>query len=388
MSNLPRPPHAAALCGVLLALAALPAQALVSLNDGRDKFYVSGVVAVTHDTNFYANSYGYAESILSGTVTGEYSRRAGEIGVDASMGVKMASHLENPEENYQNPFFKAELTKGTGRTTGSLLVSASRESDNDAAANLRTRSWNYNSELNLHYPVIERYSLSGGVGYAFTDYQDKVYKVDGKDVRVMYDLGSFSARADLNYSINSQREFIAGYRFRTELSQGPNDYYDNDFNVGLKGRLLPKLTGTVRVGWQFRNQKGGAGDNYSGLSASAATTWVPTKQTSVTAQVLKDFRTTSTDIASDIVTGTLQANRVLNPQWSAGAGVSAGRTHFLGAGAKGRSDDFSSVNAQISYSPNEHLRVTYSYTFFNNNSTLGFADYDRNLFALSVSSRW
>ena len=298
--------------------------------------------------------------------------------MDGSVGVAMAAHDSRSFENYQNPFFKLELTKGTGRTTGSLLLKASRDNDNDAAANLRNQSWNYGSTLNLHYPVIERYSLSGSLGYEVIDF---------KDNRVMYDLDSFFARTELNYSIDSQRELLAGYRFRTDLSTGAQDFNDHDFSIGLKGRLLPKLSGTVRIGYQVRDQKNSS-NSYSGISAMAATTWVVSKQTNVVCQVLKDFRTTSIDIASDVLTGSLQANRVLNSKWNAGLGVTAGRTRFLGLVGQGRHDTFIAGNAQITYSQNEHLRISLNYVYSENYSTLSYADYTRSQFMLVASTRW
>lgn len=363
----------------LLALSALPAQALVSLNDGRDKFFVSANLSVTHDTNFYANNSELAESIVGVTLTGEYSRRAGEIGVNASAGLRMASHLDTPTENYQNPFFSAELTKGKGRTTGSLLLTAARQNDNDTAANVRTQSWAYGSELNVNYPVIERYSLSASVAYNITDYMHSP---------LMYDLDTFYVRTELNYSIDSRLDFLVGHRYRSDNSKGPHDYHDNEFTFGLKGQLLPKLSGTVRLGYQSREEEGGNNDRFDNFSAMAGASWIISKQTNVTAQLLKDFRTTSTDIASDVVTGSLQINRVLNPEWSAGAGVSAGRIRFLGDIGGGRTDDFTGWNAQVTWSQNEHLRATFTYSYFNNNSSVAFANYARNIFSLAVSTRW
>lgn len=366
--------------GSLLALCALPAHALVSLNDGADKFFVSASAATEYDTNYYANTYGIAETVMTGTVTGEYSRRAGEIGVEASAGVHAIFLQEHVEENARNPFVKAELTKTGGRVSGSLSLKAERTSDNDAAANIRTVAWNYDAQLNVKYPIIERYFLTAGAGYSRNDYEVS---------KPLYDLDTASARMDLNYSLDSQRDLLVGYRYREENSQGPSDYNDNDFSVGLRGRILPKLTGTVRAGYQFRSEEGNQRRNYDGFSASASANWLPTKQNSVNGLVLRDYRTTSTDFATEVTAASLLYTRVLNAEWTAGCGAQAGQTKYLGASkGKNREDTYTGWNANIAWSANEHLRVAFNYSFYHNSSSLAFADYSRHVFALSVSSRW
>lgn len=367
-----------ALVGTLTALAALPAKALVSLNDGKDKIFVSASADFIHDTNFYANSYGIAESLIVTTFTGEYTRRAGEIGVDANAGLRLGAHMETPDENYQDPFAHLSFTKGTGRTTGALSFDLSRQSDNDAAANLRTEAWTYGSTLKLHYPVIEKYAVSGEFGYGKTDYTDN---------EILFDLQTYTARMDVEYALSSQHNLLFGYRFRSDDSSGVRDFRNQDVTVGLSGRILPKLNGTVRAGYMWRDERSSSA-SFSGFHTLASASWVITKQQNLSLQLLRDFSTTSTDLTSKLETASLQYNRVLSSSVNVVVGMSAGRIRYYGIESSRRDDDFSGWNAQIVYSPGEHLRVSFNYNYFNNNSSLGYADYSRNRFSLSVSTRW
>ena len=113
-------------------LACAPARALVSLNDGHDHLYVTGTVAMGWDSNLFANSEGKSDATISTSVSADYQRRAGWIGVNANVGVDATRFNVFSRENFANPHFGLELTKQTGRTTGSLNVNIARQSRADA----------------------------------------------------------------------------------------------------------------------------------------------------------------------------------------------------------------------------------------------------------------
>jgi len=95
---------------VSTALLSQQALALVSLNDGTDKIYVTGNVAVTRDSNIFANSSGGGDYIYSGGLDLEYQRKAGWIAVDGTIGVDISKFGKFSEENFQNPSFGLEFT--------------------------------------------------------------------------------------------------------------------------------------------------------------------------------------------------------------------------------------------------------------------------------------
>lgn len=378
-----RLPLAVALGTALLSQQAL---ALVSLNDGTDKIYVTGSVGVTRDSNIFANRAGGGDYVYSGGLSLEYQRKAGWIAVNGNIGVDISKFGKFSEENFQNPRFGLEFTKQTGRTTGALTLSAQRQSRADPTVNIRNTSWNYGAGLNVHYPIIERYSLSGGVGYNLTKYLDNPAFVD---------LASYSANISLFYILSETRDVFAGYRYR--YSQTPKGTFDTDnsVNIGLSGRIIPRLNGSVSVGYQVRTPSDDPQNkSYKSVTAAAAVTYSISKKLSLTGRVAKDFSATASDTSIDALTASLDLQYAYSAKLSFSTNVGYGRNRFLGPGGYlfgtfiGREDTTFDWGARVSYTYNQHLSLYLSYSYMKNWSNADFADFERGSWSAGASSRW
>ena len=357
-----------------------PAHALVTFNDSKEHIFVTGTAALAYDSNIYAHSGGGGDTIYSAGLLIEYTRRAGWIGVNGSVGLDLSRFVDNQNENFLNPRFALELTKSSGRTTGALSLTAARENRADSAANLREQSWNYAAGLNFKYPVIERYSISGSF-----DYTDRVF--DGHSG--LSNLATYSAGADLLYALSSERDLIAGYRYRYSETSTNAAFDDHSFTVGVSGKIISRLNGSLRAGYQVRRPHGRATDgSYEGLTASGAVTWTATKKLSFTGQLSRDVSVTSTDISIDTFSGSLDAQYVFNARLSVFANLGAGDSRFLGLLGNNRRDQFFTYGGGVNYTMLQHLKVSLAYVYFENWSTLSYSDYIRNTFTLSLSSRW
>ena len=224
-------PALRAILALVLAamLAGTPAHGLVTLNfnDGHDHIHVTANFNVASDSNIYASRDSKGDYIFTTGLVAEYTRRAGWIGVNASVGMS-GSHFANTKGlNYSNPSFSAELTKQSGRTTGSLTLSATRESRADAAVNLRTSSWAYNAGLNYAYPVIERFKLAGQFSYSAHKQIDNTSLVN---------LSTYAAGISMFYVYNTERDLSASYRYRLTQTSANDSTVDHDFSVGMTGR--------------------------------------------------------------------------------------------------------------------------------------------------------
>lgn len=377
-----RPFLAIAVCAALLTQ---QARALVSLNDGTDRIYVTGSVGITRDSNIFSSNGGGGDYVYSGGLSIEYTRKAGWIGVNAGVGIDISQFDKFNDEDFKNPRFTAEFTKQTGRTTGSLSLSAQRQSRADPALNTRNTSWNYNAGLNAHYPIIERYSLSGGVGYNLTKYVDNPAYVD---------LASYSANINLFYILSNERDLFAGYRFRySDTSRNTQDT-DHAFNLGVSGRIIPRVNGTVSVGYQVRTPNDDAGATYGSTTASASVAYAMSKKLSLTGRVAKDFSTTASDTSIDVTTAGLDLQYSYNAKITTGASVGYGRNRFLGRGGLipgtdiPREDTSFDWGARISYVYSQHLQTTLSYSYMKNWSNFSFSDFERSSWSLGASSRW
>jgi len=380
-----------------LALAALlvatPAHGLVTLNfnDGHDHIHVSATANVSSDSNVFAARDGKGDYIVSSGLTAEYTRRAGWIGVNASVGVGASHFLTLKGEDFANPSFSAELTKQSGRTTGSLTLSATRESRADAALNTRSTSWAYTAGLNYAYPVIERFKLAGNFGYSAHKYLDTTSLIN---------LSTYSAGINLFYVYNTERDLSAGYRYRYTETSINSSTTDHDFSVGMSGRIIRGLNGSVRIGYQFRVPSGSSTATFSGLSANGSTTYALNRKVNLTAQISKDFSTTATDSSVDTTAADLSLQYARNSHWSLTGSIGGGDSRFLGQSGRvvisagpppvfgaSRRDDFFHWDAGISYARSEHLKLAFTYGWFRNWSTTPFADFVRSSWNLNLNSR-
>lgn len=355
------------------------ARALVTFNDGKDKVFVTGSVSFGWDSNLYAVKDGKGDYATISSIGTEYSRRAGLIGVDASAQLNMAAYKTLSRENYSDPKFSLEFTKETGRTTGSLLLSAERQSKADSAANVRSESWNYNANLNLRYPVIERYSLSGLAGYSRRDFIDNAQ---------LYDSSTVTAGANLFYVYTSERDLMAGYRYREETSSISTTNTDHAFLVGVSGKILPKLNGSINAGYQYRVSELARREVFKSWTSTASATWNINKRLTATGQLSKDFNTTSTNLSTDSLTSSVSVTYAYSSKWSVTGAVGYGVNRFLGSEGEGRRDTFYTHSISLGYSRSDHLKVSLAYAFFHNWSTASFADFTREGYTLTITTRW
>ena len=375
-------------------IACPPARALVTFNDSHDHVFINASVTAGRDSNVFANSDNTGDVLFSTGISAEYTRRAGWIGVNASVAINATRYGKLAAENFSNPSYSMELTKQTGRTTGTFTLSGARESRADSAVNIRSQSWNYQAGLNYKYPIVERYTLSGGFAYSARKYVDPQTQ--------LVNLSTYSANVDLFYVLSNERDLVAGYRYRKSESSADTYAIDNDVNLGVSGRIIRGVNGSIRVGYQVRTPHGpGESPEYSAWTASASSRYDINKRLSVSGSVSKDFSTTATDTSVDSTNASLDATWVKNTHWSVSAGVSAGDSRFLGEKGRvvvtagppavlgaNRHDTFFSWNAGLNYSMNEHFKANLTYSWFENWSTLHFADFVRNNWSAGVSSRW
>jgi hypothetical protein len=376
-------------CAILCAPA--PALVTLNLNDGHDHVYVTATLGASHDSNVFARNSGPGDFVFSTGLVAEYVRRAGWIGVNASVGVSSSHFATIKGEDFSNPNFNLEFTKQSGRTTGSLTLSASRSSRADAAVNIRTTSWNYNAGLNLAYPIIERFKATATFGYAANRYVDETALVN---------LSTYTAAANLYYVYNTERDLNAGYRYRYTQTSVQDSTTDHDFTVGMSGRIIRGLNGSVNVGYQFRVPSRAGQPTFQGVSASAATSYAFNRKFTATGQVSKDFSTTATDASVDTTAADLNLKYAHNSHWSLGLGTGWGESRFLGEGGRivisagppeilgpNRTDTFVHWDAGINYSRNEHFKLSFNYSWFRNWSTTPFADFIRASWNINLNSR-
>jgi opacity protein-like surface antigen len=357
------------------------AQALIRFNDAHDEIFVTGTAGIGYDSNIYGYNGGDGDTAYTASLDLEYKRKAGMLGVNAGLGWDFSAFQEFSSEDFANPHLTTELTKDAGRTTGSLTAGVKRESRADSVINIRTTSWDYDAGLNIKYPVIERYSLTGQLAWHRSDYQDNAALVD---------LNTWSLSSDVFYVYNSQRDLFGGYRLRVTDTSADTQDVDHAFTLGTSGKIIPTINGSARFGYQLRESEraGGFRERFDGFTTAVSATWSGLKRLNVTGTVASDFNTLATDVSVATLSANLDAQYALNARFSVYTGAGTGRTRFLGQFGGGRRDTYVTANTGVAYTLNDHFKATLSYGWFQNWSTLAFSDYTRSTISLNLSSRW
>ena len=385
-----------AIVALLLAatLACPPARALVTFNDSHDHIYVTGTFGLAHDSNIFASHDSQGDFVYTANIVAEYTRRAGWIGINANVAVSASRYGKVKGEDFNNPSYGLELTKQTGRTTGSFTLNVARSSRADAAVNLRTSSWNYNAGLNYAYPIVNRLKLSGTLGYAGQKYIGDT---------PLANLGTYTANTSLFYMLSGERDLVGGYRYRYSQTSLNTATTDHAVSLGLNGRIIRGINGSVNLGYQLRVPSGvdNKEPRFSAVTASAATSYAVTRKISLSAQASKDFSTTATGASVDTTSANLTAEYAYNSHWSFSASTGGSDSRFLGESGRvvissgppilygpSRHDNSANWNASLLYSRSEHLKISFGYGWSENWSTIAFADFIRTNWNLNLSSRW
>lgn len=385
----------AAAAALLSLIAALPARALLRFNDGRDQVYVTAYIGAGYDSNIYTSANAEADVMITYGGGIEYARKAGLIGVNAALNWDSSSFIENSGENYLNPSASLEFSKGTGRTTGSVQLTTRRDSRPDPTVGLRTESWNHGLNLNLRYPVIERYTIAGNFGWTRLDYQD--------DGLAFSDLDTYTLGTDLFYSWRSDRDLLAGYRYRISDAQFESTSIDHSVYLGVAGRIVSKLSGTARIGLTNHTVTY-PGDipeqTDDGLYASISGTWPVSKKASFTLTLTEDFGTTSSNFQTRGTAAELVGQFSHTVKFSTNATLGGGFTEYLSGFAPGssgptqgfngadRNDHYLTAGCGANYAINKHFTLSANYRYYRNWSSLSAFEFTRHSFGLTLSTRW
>jgi len=353
--------------------------ALIKFNEGRDQIFVTASTTIGFDSNISASTGG-AGSVTTATSFGiEYARRAGYIGVNASISWNLGQFDSAPAQNFSDPSMSLELVKSSGRTTGSFTLNAARQSSADTVVNMRTESWNYAAGLNWKYPVIDRYSLSGHFDYGLTSYQ--------KAAPGIYNLTTYGASVDLFYVYTSERDLFAGYAIKFSDSAANNQTIDHSFTGGISGRILPKVNGTVRAGYEIR-QDGTTNQTFDSWTATSSVTWNMNRRVTFTGTLNKAFSTTATDASIDSLGATLDVQYSLTGKWSVFASIGGGENDFLNGPVAGRQDYYFTWSTGVNYNLNDHFKASLTYSYYKSWSNRAAGNYDRDTISLYLSTRW
>jgi hypothetical protein len=261
-----------------------------------------------------------------------------------------------------------------------------REDHTDITANTRDTLWNYNGGLDIQYPVIERYSITGTFDYGKQDYTDKA---------LFTDLTTYAGNLFVYYVLNEQRDLFVDSRTRWTYESNGDMNIDKALSGGVSGKVIGPLNGSVQFGYQTRTPYGGPDHGtFDDFTASGSTTWNINRRMTLTGNLSRDFSTTALAQSIENTSAGLTFQDSFTANASATLLASVGQNKFIGAEGlvapddKRRVDSYLSLGAGYFYTLNQHLKFQLNYTYYRSFSTLDYAEFARSGLTFGVQSHW
>ena len=257
--------------------------------------------------------------------------------------------------------------------------------------NTRSTYWNIPLGFNVRYPLAGAYTLSSAVGYSERNYLDE---------EAFASLRTYSVSLDALRITSSVREIFAGYRYRFSETTRNSSSIDHALSIGLNGKLIRGLNGSLRAGIQTRGSTGRlpGNDRFTSWFASGSTSYEVSRKLRLSGNISKDFSTTATDDVVDTANLSISVRYSATAKLGVALNTSYGESSYVGQAAANlppgavagtaRKDRFINADLSLSYTLNEHLQGAATYSQFFNTSTFALADFNRSTWNVNVSSRW
>jgi hypothetical protein len=354
---------------------------LIDWNEGHDRLTVHADYGISYDSNLLASAGSPGDVNQSLELGSNYTRKAGILGFSASVSVTAGRYQKYSAYNFNDPAISLELTKDDGRLTGSVAAGAQKENASNDAANIRASSWHYNANLGLRYPINDRYYMTSSTDVTARDFAPNT---------PLYNLSSYGEGIDLYYVYSSKLDLLGGYRIRYGDAVGGSHTWDEAYTVGGTGAILPKLSGTLRIGYQSRYENTSQGGNYHDMTTNFMLAWPVNKRIVSNFQASEDFTTTATDVSVNTTSfdfsSTIKPNMKTKVAMTGEVGYSINR--FLGLKGGGRVDRTLSFLLKMSVPIQTHFAASVTCGYLTNVSNSAYAKYDRVTASLSLSAHY
>jgi hypothetical protein len=363
-----------------IAMATQPARALLVFNDGKDQVFVTATYSIGYDTNVFSQRVAKGALTQAFSFGASYTRKAGLIGVSANFTMNVGQFFGIPGQDFADPSFSLSFSKGVGRTTGGLTFNVAKVNTPDPIANDRAIGWTYGTSLALRYPVIERFFLSDTASVGGSSYANQTLFAGQQN---------YSEGINMNFIYDSKLDLVDGYVLTLSHTHDTTSY-DHSINFGANGNVLPKLDGSIAVGYSadFTDHTHATSEFFSGLDANTSLSWRVTRSLSITGGVSKSFAISSTDITTDTINYRVEAETVLAKRFRTEMSVTYVPTAFLGRTGLGRRDRLWEFQPNLGTAITTHIRCNLGYGYLINYSNFADSAFTNEVITFSATATY
>lgn len=263
--------------------------------------------------------------------------------------------------------------------TFSRAESQSPRSTFDVAGNpdlIETTQSNYS--ITTEYRYSPKFSVGLGLKWSELDFDTFSDEIAGKD--------SFNLPLDLIYRYSEKLDVVYGITYINRdvgaRTASNSDGYETEsyfYNVGLRGELLPKLSGKFSVGYRTLEFSNNNSDRDS-LGLNSSLTWAISPKIQSMIGIEKGFDAAGSGDTHEITKLNISNAFSINTEFSAGLNVSFSEKDF-----RSRTDEVHNFSLTLSYTPSNNNHFTFG---FYDTESKSVVDYDVEEFRIRADFRY
>ncbi len=399
---------------------------LVSIGDNTD-VYFNGYSSLQWASNIFRDEDDEVDDLIWTVAPGfEVNVGRGATNADLSLVTRYIIRRYDDNDRLDTELFNIRL-QGAYRTSrldlgGSAYFREEKSSTGDSNfLDDLIETDNMGGEINAEYRFSPKFSFGTGLRYSEREYKDPydIYFADRETYTIPFDLFyELTPKVDLSLGYQYTETDVNAITGRPAIvptapgslvpTTGTLDTsaYDQEshfFNVGLRGNLLPKLTGFFKIGYRIRenddrtitnnpdlfpsytaNTIEGRDNGMLGLDADL--TWAATPKLTARLGLSRDFGVGGEGQSTENTSVDINANYSLNSYFGASAFARYTLREYDGPG--NREDNQYEAGARLTYSPNEHWSFSGGYTYNENDSDAVNRSYIDHTFDVTASLRY
>jgi hypothetical protein len=371
------------------------ASPLVSYNDSVD-IYFTGSSNLSWQSNLFSDANDEVEDILLTLSPGfetVFGRGVSNANLNFTTRCDILRYDKNDEWDTQT--FHAKLNASYDAAKYFLNGMASFDERQSSLKDSQIKGKLSESdetriELEGEYLLSPKFSFGSGIKLTNREYT-------GSQAINYADRDSTTLPFDLYYELTPKVDLSVGYQYSYTnvsdvASNTANTAYDSDshfLNIGARGDLLPKLSGTIKLGVRFIDSDYSANNHRdnSSLGLDGSLSWQSTPKFTNAITFSRDFGSTSDGTRTEESAFNVNSSLSLTPQILTSASLGYTLRNYLD---EDREDGFFTAGLNASYQVNNYCTVSSAYSFSKNNSDLasGASDFDNNKVDVKISLRY
>lgn len=377
-----------------LAFFPCAASPLVTIGDVAD-IYFTGSSSVRMSSNVFRNEFNEEEDFIFTVSPGvelSFARVASNIDLRFLASQDIVRYDEFSDElNTEMLHLKAVGAYRTSRWDLNALVSFDEQQSNTGFANADDtliESEDTRANFNAEYHMSPKFSFGSGFSYG-----EKKY-IKPENIFSNYD--RFQIPFDLYYEWTPKVDLSVGYRYSqrdVEHPSLPDNGYETTshfINVGARGALLPKLSGSFKFGYTLRDSESTTGSPRDGsdgiLGLDADLSWAPTTKLTNKIFMSRDFGVSGDGNVTEVSSIQVSSQYLVSNNWSASSRL--GYTLRSYQDANVREDDQYTAGLNINFLPNQYWSFSGGYQYLENKSNQAGLSYVDHILSIAASLRY